>query len=209
MSTKPTIVKEGRTPRVLPYPMHDIERDSGGVLRYTKLPPSLVEMLRTTVGERPDHEALVELGGERLSYQEVWDRSARVAGGLRAAGVERGDRVAIRLLNSNDWALAFYGIQMAGAVAVPVNTRFTDSEVEYVVSDSGAGVVIAPGDPLPDGEPFVVDDLVPTDLAAIFYTSGTTGFPKGAMTTQENFLSNCETCRRVIGFEAGDRASAT
>ena len=166
MSTKPTIVKAtitkaGRTPRVLPYPMHDIERDSGGVLRYTKLPPSLVEMLRTTVGERPDHEALVELGGERLSYQEVWDRSARVAGGLRAAGVERGDRVAIRLLNSNDWALAFYGIQMTGAVAVPVNTRFTDSEVEYVVSDSGAGVVIAPGDPLPDGEPFVVDDLVP------------------------------------------------
>ena len=204
MSTKPTIVKEGRTPRVLPYPMHDIERDSGGVLRYTKLPSSLVDMLRTTVAERPDHEALVELGGERLSYQEVWDRSARVAGGLRAAGVERGDRVAIRLLNSNDWALAFYGIQMAGAVAVPVNTRFTDSEVEYVVSDSGAGVVIAPGDPLPDGDPFVVDGLVPTDLAAIFYTSGTTGFPKGAMTTQENFLSNCETCRRVIGFEAGD-----
>jgi long-chain acyl-CoA synthetase len=134
----------------------------------------------------------------------MWDRATRVAGGLRAAGVQRGDRVAIRLPNGNDWALAFYGIQLAGAIAVPVNTRFTESEIEYVVSDSGATLTIEPGAPLPDGDPLVVDDLGHRDLAAIFYTSGTTGFPKGAMTTQENFLSNCETCRRVIGFEESD-----
>src|SRR5262249_15988574 len=138
------------------------------------------------------------------SYRQVWDRAARVAGGLRAAGVARGDRVAIRLPNGNDWAFAFYGVQMVGAVAVPVNTRFTESEIDYVVTDSGAKIGIDPGRLLPDGEAFVVDDLGPTDLAAIFYTSGTTGFPKGAMTTQENFLANCETCRRVIGFDDDD-----
>ena len=44
----------------------------------------------------------------------------------------------------------------------------------------------------------------PEDLAAIFYTSGTTGFPKGAMTTHENFLSNSETCRRVMCYPAGE-----
>jgi acyl-CoA synthetase (AMP-forming)/AMP-acid ligase II len=200
-----TIVKEGRTPRIMPFDMTGVVRDGQGILRYAGLPASLLAMLEATVERVPESEALVELGGERVTYGQLWDRSSRVAGGLRAAGIGKGDRVAIRLGNGNDWAYAFFGIQMIGAVAVPVNTRFTESEVDYVISDSGATFVFEPGAKLPDGEPHVVRDLQPTDLAAIFYTSGTTGFPKGAMTTHENFLSNCETCRRVIGFE-GDEA---
>lgn len=192
------IVKEGRTPRIMPFDMAGIERDATGVLRYTDLPESLVAMLRATVDAHGAEEALVEVGGPRASYQELWDRAARVAGGLAAQGVGRGDRVAIRLGNGNDWAYAFFGVQMLGAVAVPVNTRFSESEVEYVLTDSGARFVFEPGAPLPDGEPTVVDGIGRGDLAAIFYTSGTTGFPKGAMTTHENFLSNCETCKRVI-----------
>lgn len=192
------IVKEGRTPRIMPFDMSGIERDATGVLRYTDLPESLVAMLRATVAAHGAEEALVEVGGPRATYQELWDRAARVAGGLAAQGVGRGDRVAIRLGNGNDWAYAFFGVQMVGAVAVPVNTRFSESEVEYVLSDSGARFVFEPGAPLPDGEPTVVDGIGRRDLAAIFYTSGTTGFPKGAMTTHENFLSNCETCKRVI-----------
>jgi acyl-CoA synthetase (AMP-forming)/AMP-acid ligase II len=155
-------------------------------------------MLRATVERSPAGEAIVELGGPRASYSELWERSARVAGGLRKEGVSKGDRIAIRLGNGLDWCLAFFGIQMAGCVAVPVNTRFTESEVDYVVNDSGASFVFESGKALPDGAPFVVDDLKQSDLAAIFYTSGTTGFPKGAMTTHENFLANVETCRRVV-----------
>ena len=195
------IVKQGYTPKILPFSMDGVERNEHGVLGYTGLPVSLVAMLKATVDARPDREGLVELGGERLTYREVWDRSARISGGLRAKGVKKGDRVALRLGNGNAWALAFFGIEMAGAVVVPVNTRFTQPEIDYVVNDSGATFVIAPGDSLPDGEPYVDESLGHHDLAAIFYTSGTTGFPKGAMTTHENFLSNCETCRRVIGYD--------
>ena len=181
-----------------PFDYSAITRDSRGIAHYDDRPNSLVEMLRATVDRSPEHEAIIELGGERINYRELWDRSARVAGGLKQVGINRGDRVAIRLGNGVDWCLAFFGVQMAGAVAVPVNTRFSEPEVEYVVSDSGSRFSFIPREPLPDGDPFVVDDLNKSDLAAIFYTSGTTGFPKGAMTSHENFLSNSETCRRVV-----------
>jgi long-chain acyl-CoA synthetase len=183
---------------IRPFDYSGITRDSNGIAHYDDLCDSLVEMLRATVDKSPDHEAIVELGGERINYRQLWDRAARVAGGLKQTGINRGDRVAIRLGNGLDWCLAFFGAQMAGAVAVPVNTRFSESEVEYVVTDSGSRFVFLPGQPLPDGNPFVVEGLNKGDVAAIFYTSGTTGFPKGAMTTHENFLSNTETCRRVV-----------
>jgi acyl-CoA synthetase (AMP-forming)/AMP-acid ligase II len=185
-----------------PFDETGIIRSPDGVAHYQGLQPSLVAMLRASVDESPDSEALVEApveaGGERVTYRELWDRAACIAGGLRNLGIERGDRVAIRLGNGLDWCLAFFGIQLAGAVAVPVNTRFSEAEAEYVITDSGSKFVCLPDTPLPRGPSLAVDDLSPDDLSAIFYTSGTTGFPKGAMTTHEGFLSNVETCRRVF-----------
>ncbi|HEX4983068.1 MAG TPA: AMP-binding protein [Ilumatobacteraceae bacterium] len=192
------ITKQGRTPTIMPFDMSGVERSDDGVLRYTGLPQSLLHMFRDSVARTPDRECIVVLGGERVTYQQVWDRAARVAGGLAAGGLRRGDRVANRHGNSLEWCLGFWGTLMAGGVVVPVNTRFSEAEVEYVVSDSGAAVVLTPDAPLPDGEPLVVDDVEPSSLAAIFYTSGTTGFPKGAMTSHENFLSNSETCKRIM-----------
>jgi acyl-CoA synthetase (AMP-forming)/AMP-acid ligase II len=195
-------------PPIRPFDNSAIARGADGIARYLNRPQSLVHMLRATVDKWPNKEALVELGGERINYTQLWDRSTRVAGGLLAMGVQRGDRVAIRLGNSINWCSAFFGALMAGAVVVPVNTRFSESEVEHVVTDSGSKVVIMPGQPLPDGAPFVAEDLKPQDLAAIFYTSGTTGFPKGATTTHEAFLSNIETCRRIsdLPFDGSSRA---
>jgi long-chain acyl-CoA synthetase len=183
---------------VQPFGTNGMQVGPDGIRRYTGLPRNLVQLLRGAVDVHPDRTALVELGGERLSYAQLWDRAARVAGGLRAAGVGRGDRVANRLPNGNDWVVAFWGTLLAGAVVVPVNTRFTPPEVEYVLADSGAAALFEPGLPLPDGEPLIVDDQAHGELAGIFYTSGTTGFPKGAMTTHENFLSNVETCLRCL-----------
>lgn len=182
---------------IRPFDCSGITRDANGVAQYDDRPISLVEMLRATVEKSPRNEALVELGGERVNYGELWGRASRVAGGLKGQGVKRGDRVAIRLGNGLDWCFAFFGAQLAGAVAVPVNTRFSEPEVDYVIKDSGAVFSFLPGEPLPDGSPFVIENLESDDTAAIFYTSGTTGFPKGAMTTHGNFLTNTESCRRV------------
>jgi acyl-CoA synthetase (AMP-forming)/AMP-acid ligase II len=185
---------------IRPFDYSGITRDANGVAQYDDRPRSLVEMLRATVERFPRKEAIVELGGERASYSELWERAARVAGGLRQQGVKRGDRVAIRLGNGLDWCRAFFGAQLAGAVAVPVNTRFSEPEVDYVVKDSGAVFSFLSGEPLPDGSPLAVEDLESDETAAIFYTSGTTGFPKGAMTTHGNFLANTESCRRICSL---------
>jgi acyl-CoA synthetase (AMP-forming)/AMP-acid ligase II len=182
-----------------PFDGTGVIRDAAGIARYASRPHSLVEMLRATVERAPDAEAVKELHGPSLSYRELWDRASRIAGGLRAEGIQPGDRVAIRLPNSLDWCLAFFGIQLAGAIAVPVNMRFSDAEAAYVIEDSGSEFVFTFGRTLPKGAPFALEGLRPSDVSAIFYTSGTTGFPKGAMTTHENFLANMENCRRV-GF---------
>ncbi len=182
-----------------PFDDSGVQRGTDGVARYVDRPSSLTAMLRASVERDANAIAVLEVGGGRaISYGELWRQAARVAGGLHRAGVERGDRVALRLPNGIDWVLAFAGTQLLGATVVPVNTRFTEEEVAYVVSDSGAKFTFAPDEPLPDGEPLAVEDLAPDELAAIFYTSGTTGFPKGAMTTHANFLTNCESAFRCL-----------
>ncbi|HYW02357.1 MAG TPA: AMP-binding protein [Gammaproteobacteria bacterium] len=183
-----------------PFDTSATKRDAQGIKHYSGLPASLIEMLRNTVERLPEAEAVVEIGGERLSYHQLWERAARVAGGLKAEGIGRGDRVAIRLPNGMDWVLAYFGTLLAGAVSVPVNTRFTDQEADYVINDSGASYVFHPDHPLPEGRAMVAEGLQLSDLASIFYTSGTTGFPKGAMLSHENFLSNAENARRVVGL---------
>ena len=187
-----------------PFDQTGVERGPDGIARYVGRPESLVHLLRASVDRDPAATAVVVVGGESLSYGELWERAARVAGGLSRVGIDRGDRVAIRLGNGIDWVLAFFGVQLLGAVVVPINTRFTEDEVAYVVNDSGAAYTFAAGATMPDGEPAVVEDLVPDDLAAIFYTSGTTGFPKGAMTSHANFMANSENAFRCLFAERSE-----
>jgi acyl-CoA synthetase (AMP-forming)/AMP-acid ligase II len=185
-------------PHDSPFDTSGIEVGADGIRRYTGLHRNLVAMLRDTVERHPDRTAVLELGGPSATYAELWERARRVAGGLRAAGVQDGDRVAVRLPNGLAWVLAFWGAHLAGAVVVPLNTRLAEAEVEFILADSGAEQVVTAD--LPDGDPVDLPDPGHQDLAALFYTSGTTGRPKGAMTTHENFLTTAESvirCREL------------
>ena len=86
-----------------------------------------------------------------------------------------------------------------------MNTRLAPAETEFILADCGAAYVVRPGEPLPDGEPGELPDPAHTDVAALFYTSGTTGRPKGAMTTHENFLTTIETVIRCRGLDRDAR----
>jgi acyl-CoA synthetase (AMP-forming)/AMP-acid ligase II len=207
MSERDAVVIEPAGRGRNPFELTGVERGSDGIARYTDRPASLVEMLRASVERDAAATAIVEVGGASLSYDELWEQAARVAGGLRGAGVQRGDRVAIRLPNGIDWVLAFFGSQLAGAVVVPVNTRFNDREVAYVVEDSESAFTFLPGAELPAGDGLAVDDLQPEELAAIFYTSGTTGFPKGAMTSHRNFTTNSENAIRCLSIDRSQGAA--
>lgn len=182
-----------------PFGTAGVSRDQHGIPHYDRLPATLLDMLAEQVDTRPDSEAVVELGGERLTYRQLWQRAARVSGGLRAAGLRRGQRVGVRYPAGIDWVLAFWGTVMAGGVPVAVNTRSAAPEVEFVLSDAGARIDLTADTPLPDGEEYVVDGLGRVDTAALFYTSGTTGHPKGVPTSHEAFVTNAENMLRTLG----------
>jgi acyl-CoA synthetase (AMP-forming)/AMP-acid ligase II len=183
-----------------PFATTGMSRDGNGVPHYDRLPATLLDMLAEQIDNRPNSEAVVELGGDRLTYRQLWDRASRVAGGLHADGLTPGDRVAVRYPAGINWVLAFWGTVMAGGIAVAVNTRSAQPEVEFVLSDADARIDLAPDSPLPDGQPYVTHELHHTDTAALFYTSGTTGHPKGVPTTHEAFVTNTENGIRCMGF---------
>ncbi|PRI16798.1 acyl-CoA dehydrogenase [Mycobacterium shigaense] len=185
-----------------PFDTTGVSRDTDGIPRYDELPATLLDMLACHVASHPDDEAVVEVGAGRLTYRQLWDRASRIAGGLCAAGVGPGDRVAVRHPAGIDWALAFWGTVMAGGIAVAVNTRSAQPEVDFVLADSGTRVDLAAHVPLPDGPPYVSERIDGADTAALFYTSGTTGHPKGVPTTHRAFLTNTENAVRCGGMPA-------
>src|SRR5260370_14901190 len=102
---------------IRPFDQSGITRGSDSIARYDNRPNSLIEMLRATVDRVPNNEAIVELGGERINFGALWERASRLAGGLKNLGVERGDRVAIRLGIGLDWCIAFLATLLSLALA--------------------------------------------------------------------------------------------
>ena len=164
-----------------------------------------------SAGKDDPQRAALGIGPRVLrTYGETASRVARLAASLQSMGLAPGDRVAIAAKNSPDYLEAMYAIWHAGLAAVPANAKLHGAELGYILEQSGARVcfasadldaAIAPHAPASlerlivigsaDYEKLFAADPVPVtprdgnDLAWLFYTSGTTGRPKGAMLTHK------------------------
>lgn len=133
----------------------------------------------------------VEVAGEApRSYRQLAERVARMASGMATSpGVRPGDRAVIATPNHYDLLLLSSAAARAGLIPVPVNAEMRADEIDHVVGDSGASLVVTDADQVV--APTSLERAVPAeldDVAAIFYTSGTTGKPKGAELTHRGLL---------------------
>jgi fatty-acyl-CoA synthase len=166
------------------------------------------------------HKAALVQDGRTMTYAELDDRCTRLAHGLRARGVQRGDRVAYLGLNSVELVEMMFAVAKLGAVFLPLNTRLAPPETAYILADSTPALLVwGPGFDEVVGSPDVraldldvvavgpegpgslgdlraedgtaIDEPIGhDDLFMIQYTSGTSGRPKGVMLTHGNIIWN-------------------
>jgi fatty-acyl-CoA synthase len=212
---------------------------ASGVSDVPLLGETIGENLERTVARFGDREVLVDVAaGTRWTYAEFDAAVNRVALGLLARGIEKGDRVGIWAPNCAEWVIVQYATAKIGAILVNVNPAYRTHELAYVVRQSGLRLLISAvsfktsdyrGMISEIGFPDVIylgtdgwTALAATDFSAadlaeraatlafddpinIQYTSGTTGFPKGATLSHHNILNNGFFVGELVGYTEQDR----
>ena len=190
----------------MPGPSPSISRGFSG-----ELPPARFNMarycLKQQAATKPDKTALIVVSdidrpideAECWTYRELDDAVRRIAAGLLAEGFRAGERIMIRMPNTSEYALLFFGALAAGLVPLPSSSQLTAHEAEFLLSDSGAkAVAVANGMSVEAGEARIFDetaihalreheplpdyvDTAANDPSFLVYTSGTSGRPKGVL----------------------------
>ncbi|WP_373049836.1 malonate--CoA ligase [Thalassovita aquimarina] len=192
----------------------------------------LVSRLSQAADTTPDKVFATRPGLPDVSYAALFEGAQRLAQKLIATGLRPGDRVAVQVEKTLEAVELYLGTVLAGGIFLPLNSAYTGSEVAYFVTDATPRILVCdPGrvaelTPLAgDATVFTLDkggkgtlmedlpaadpDFQPVprgadDLAAILYTSGTTGRSKGAMLSHKNLASNSESLRELWRFTADD-----
>src|SRR6201987_593878 len=177
--------------------------------------PSEVPLLGETIGDNfdrtvaadPDREALVEVPtGRRWTYAQLRADVDALALGLLGDGVAKGDRVGIWAPNMAEWTLLQYATAKIGAILVNINPAYRTHELDYVLGRAEWGGLVAPGaGGDPPGLAARQAPLPPDEPINIQYTSGTTGFPKGATLSHHNILNNGYFVGRLFRYPPEDR----
>ncbi|OLF07093.1 acyl-CoA synthetase [Actinophytocola xinjiangensis] len=170
---------------------------------------SVADLVTRAATRVPDEPALVDLAsGRTLTWQRVDEAASAFAAILWQRGIVPGDRVAIALPTSAEFAVALFGVLRAGGIAVPVSAQSPEPELARVLADSGAayltglestgGVAALPRPDLDAPAPEVDLDRDGRrggeDIALLCYTSGTAGLPRGVMLSHRALLANVEQC---------------
>ena len=168
---------------------------------------NLVQFLHASARRLPDAPAIARGTRTVATYGQLASRAARLAAGMRARHrLAPGDRVALAMKNCAEYYEVLFACWHAGLTAVPMNAKLHPREFEYILGNSGAKLCVATPDLAGsiagaeviatqsseyarlEGAPAAPAEVRPEDTAWLFYTSGTTGVPKGAMLTHRNLL---------------------